>query len=58
MENVSLAALKDVLLSPAGIALDVLYLDRSEGVEANSIRFSPVNSGGFEIGTIRLLYRP
>ncbi|TKA71516.1 hypothetical protein B0A55_06112 [Friedmanniomyces simplex] len=59
IENVSLSALKDVLLSPSGIALEILYLDRTEGGEVNMHRFDPVNShGGVTIGTIRLLYRP
>jgi ubiquitin thioesterase protein OTUB1 len=58
LENVSLSALKDVILSPAGITLEVLYLDRSQGSEVNMHRFSPVNHGGYDIGTIRLLYRP
>ena len=58
IDNVSLSAVKDVLLSPAGITLEVLYLDRSEGSEVNMHRFSPVNHGGFDIGIIRLLYRP
>lgn len=58
IDNVGLSALKDAFLSPAGITLEVLYLDRSEGTEVNMHRFSPVNHGGFDIGTIRLLYRP
>lgn len=58
IDNVSLIALKDVLLSPAGIALEVLYLDRSEGEEVNTHRMDPVTSGGFTVGTVRLLYRP
>lgn len=59
IDNVSLSALKDVFLSTAGIALEVLYLDRTEGEEVNMHRFDPVNyHGGVTIGTIRLLYRP
>ncbi|KAK5164317.1 uncharacterized protein LTR77_010012 [Saxophila tyrrhenica] len=58
LEHLSLNALKDVLLSPAGITLEVLYLDRSHGKEVNMHRFSPVNHGGYDIGYIRLLYRP
>lgn len=58
IENVGLSALKDVCLSPAGITLEVIYLDRSEGDEVNMHRFSPNNTGGFDFGTIRLLYRP
>lgn len=58
IDNVGLTALKDVFLSPAGITLEVLYLDRSEGSEVNMHRFSPVNHDGYDIGTVRLLYRP
>lgn len=58
IDNVALSALKDVLLSPAGILLEVLYLDRSEGSEVTMHRFDPVASGGFTLGSVRLLYRP
>jgi len=58
IDNVSLSALKDVLLSPAGISLEILYLDRSEGDEVTLHRFDPVNYNGVRIGSIRLLYRP
>ncbi|KAL9526824.1 Ubiquitin thioesterase [Sphaerulina musiva] len=58
MDNVALQALKDVLLSPAGIRLEVLYLDRSEGSEVTMHRFDPVAAGGFTLGSVRLLYRP
>ncbi|WPH01714.1 Hypothetical protein R9X50_00456600 [Acrodontium crateriforme] len=58
IENVSMSALKDVLLSPASIQLEVLYLDRTDGVEPNMHRFDPQNSAHPIIGSIRLLYRP
>lgn len=58
IEHVGLSALKDVLLAPAGIFLEVLYLDRSEGSEVTMHRFDPVNNGGFTVGNVRLLYRP
>lgn len=58
IDNVSLSALKDVLLSPAGISLEILYLDRSEGDEVTLHRFDPVNCSGVRMGSIRLLYRP
>lgn len=58
LEHLSLSAFKDVLLSPVGITLEVMYLDRSEGSEVNSHRLSPVGPGGYDIGYIRLLYRP
>ncbi|KAF2763961.1 cysteine proteinase [Teratosphaeria nubilosa] len=57
IDNVSLIALKDVLLSPAGFALEVLYLDRTDGSEVNMHRFDPVGLP-VTIGTICLLYRP
>ncbi|EME38717.1 hypothetical protein DOTSEDRAFT_75461 [Dothistroma septosporum NZE10] len=58
IDHVGLVALKDALLSPAGISLEVLYLDRSEGSEVTMHRFDPVNGGGYAIGRVRLLYRP
>jgi ubiquitin thioesterase protein OTUB1 len=57
LEGLSVTVLKDVLLSHAGITLEILYLDRSEGDAANLHRFSPAVMG-YEVGTIRLLYRP
>ncbi|KAK4495406.1 hypothetical protein PRZ48_013737 [Zasmidium cellare] len=58
IDHVGLVALKDALLSPAGMSLEVLYLDRSEGSEVTMHRFDPVNAGGYTIGSVRLLYRP
>ena len=56
IENIGLSALKDVLLSPAQIALEVMYLDRSAGDEVNLHRFDPIQ--GYTHATVRLLYRP
>lgn len=58
IDNVSLSALKDVFLDAAGITLEIIYLDRSQGIEANMHRYMPSHHGGRDIGTIRLLYRP
>nr|POE89984.1 ubiquitin thioesterase otubain-like [Quercus suber] len=58
IDSVSLHALKDVLLEPAGIALEVIYLDRSVGSEVNTLHLESVTSGDFTTGIIRLLYRP
>lgn len=58
IEHVGLSALKDVLLGPAAISLEVMYLDRSEGDQVTMHRFDPVTNGGYTIGTVRLLYRP
>ncbi|SMY29965.1 unnamed protein product [Zymoseptoria tritici ST99CH_1A5] len=57
IDNIGLSALKDVLLSPADISLEVMYLDRSEGSEVTMHRFDPAN-GALPIGSVRLLYRP
>ena len=56
IDNIGLSALKDVLLSPAQIALEVMYLDRSAGDEVNLHRFDPIS--GYTCATVRLLYRP
>jgi len=56
IDHLGLSALKDVLLGPASIALEVMYLDRSEGNEVNFHRFDPIN--GYTAATVRLLYRP
>lgn len=47
-----------MLLKPAGVGLEILYLDRSIGDEANVHELSqPVNFNGL-LPIIRLLYRP
>lgn len=56
IEHLGLSALKDVLLSPASLALEVMYLDRSIGDEVNLHRFDPIS--GYTAATVRLLYRP
>lgn len=56
IDHLGLSALKDVLLCPAYIALEVMYLDRSAGDEVNLHRFDPI--GGYTAATMRLLYRP
>lgn len=58
IDHIGLTALKDVFLSPAGMALEVLYLDRSEGSEVTMHRFDPATPNGYAIGSVRLLYRP
>lgn len=55
IENVGLSALFDVLLKPASIGLEVIYLDLSPGSEANVHTFEPA---GPRAETLRLLYRP
>lgn len=55
IDHPGIAAITDVLLKPANIALDVIYLDLSEGDEVNVHQFS--TSTGSAQG-ISLLYRP
>lgn len=62
IEHMGIQALFDAIIRPAGITIDVLYLDRSPGEEMNTISFpdpgSHLPSHYLEIPTIRLLYRP
>jgi len=55
IEDIGINALTEILLKPAGIALEIIHLDRSEGAEANVHRFGPMTAA---VATIRLLYRP
>ncbi|KAI9819180.1 MAG: hypothetical protein M1827_007336 [Pycnora praestabilis] len=55
IEHNGLNALIEALIKPAGFALEILYLDRSDGEEANSIQFKPIFP---DSPIIRLLYRP
>jgi ubiquitin thioesterase protein OTUB1 len=64
IDHVGISALIDLLCKPAGIATEVLYLDRSAIHESNEIdtyRWDPIDSRGLPITnspTFRLLYRP
>jgi ubiquitin thioesterase protein OTUB1 len=61
IEHVGMSALVDMLVKPAGIMVEILYLDRSPGTEANTFRWEPVDHSGLALAnppTIRLLYRP
>lgn len=62
IEHLGLNALFDVLLKPAGFALEVMYLDRSAGAELYPHRMEAVDSTtGMALPnapTLRLLYRP
>lgn len=56
IEHVGMTALVDVLIKPAGLAVEIHYLDRSPGTEVNAYRYSP--DSGPTLATFRLLYRP
>ncbi|KAF2433008.1 cysteine proteinase [Tothia fuscella] len=61
IEHVGMNALVDVLVKPAGIAVEILYLDRTPGDEVNTYRFDPVDHHNEPLPappTLRLLYRP
>ena len=57
LDNVGLQAFAAAVINPAGIAVDVLYLDRSEGEEVTQHQW-PVLGNVLDAPTIRLLYRP
>jgi ubiquitin thioesterase protein OTUB1 len=61
IEHVGISALVDVLVKPAGISAEILYLDRSPGDEVTTYRFDPLDQNGMILShppTFRLLYRP
>ncbi|QIW99209.1 hypothetical protein AMS68_004727 [Peltaster fructicola] len=58
IDHVGLSALNDVLLAPAGIGLEVLYLDLTPGPEVNLHNFTRSDQLGYTDTCVRLLYRP
>ncbi|KAF2838985.1 cysteine proteinase [Patellaria atrata CBS 101060] len=61
IDHVGVSVLADVLLKPAGFALEILYLDRSPGTEVTPHCMDPLDVNGIPFQnppTIRLLYRP
>ncbi|KAE9976728.1 hypothetical protein EG328_002443 [Venturia inaequalis] len=61
IEHVGMTALIDVLVKPAGIAVEITYLDRTEGTTPNVYRFAPEDNPALAqttLVTFRLLYRP
>ena len=61
IDHLGMSLLIDILLKPIGFVVEVVYLDRSAGSQANSHRFEPTDSNGqpmLQTGpTIYLLYR-
>jgi ubiquitin thioesterase protein OTUB1 len=61
IDHLGMSALVDVLVKPAGFAVEILVLDRTPSDEANTFQFSPVDQNSTPLRdppTIRLLYRP
>lgn len=54
IDEVGLQALVDGVIEGSDLAVEILYLDRSEGEVANTHRLT----NGPSLDTIRLLYRP
>ena len=59
IEHLSMQACIDAIIKPAGIAVDILYLDRSEGHTVNTVHLpADLSPGQMAAPTLRLLYRP
>ncbi|KAL8998844.1 MAG: hypothetical protein Q9169_002182 [Polycauliona sp. 2 TL-2023] len=59
IDNLGLSACIDAIMKPAGIAVQVLYLDRSPGEQVNQIDWAAEPNAPYSgLSTIRLLYRP
>jgi ubiquitin thioesterase protein OTUB1 len=62
IDHVGLMALIDCLILPAGMAVEIIYLDRSAGDEVNVHRFEKLEGEGVltppDAPVLRLLYRP
>lgn len=58
IEHLGLQACLDAIIKPAGINVEVSYLDRSAGEEINTIVWQGEDTGYGPMPTIRLLYRP
>ncbi|KAF2003808.1 cysteine proteinase [Amniculicola lignicola CBS 123094] len=56
MDHLAMQALAECVVKAGGLALEVLYLDRSEGTEISPYREVPENVANPP--TIRILYRP
>lgn len=62
IDHVGLMALIDCLILPAGLAVEIIYLDRSAGDDVNVHRFEKLDGDGVltppDAPVLRLLYRP
>lgn len=62
IDHLGMTLLIDALLKPVGFAVEIVYLDRSEGSQANSHIFQSEDSNGVPTNPsgpmIHLLYRP
>ncbi|KFZ17515.1 hypothetical protein V501_01685 [Pseudogymnoascus sp. VKM F-4519 (FW-2642)] len=62
IEHLGMTLLIDVLMKPVGIAIEIIYLDRSEGTDVNSRIIQAEDESGTPIHAgvpiVHLLYRP
>ena len=61
IDHAGLMALSECIIQPAGFAVEVIYLDRSDGDEVNIHRFDNSGDGLIlpsDAPALRLLYRP
>ena len=59
IDHLGMNACIDAILKPAGVSVEVAYLDRSPGEEMNTFSWQGVPlKGRNELPTVRLLYRP
>ena len=58
IEQLGLQALSAAVFEPAGIAYEILYLDRSSGGEVTQHNAGVEGQAAKDVGKVRLLYRP
>lgn len=62
IEHLGMTLLIDILMKPVGIAVEIVYLDRSEGTHVNSHLIQAEDDNGIPINPngplVHLLYRP
>jgi ubiquitin thioesterase protein OTUB1 len=57
IEHVGMTLLVEILLKPIDVAVEIVYLDRSEGAQVNTHYF-PIQTPNTERSIIHVLYRP
>ena len=58
IEQFGIQALTDVLIAPAGMVIEISYLDRSPGEQVNVHQFGPTYESYANPPTLRLLFKP
>lgn len=58
IEHIGIQALMEAVIGPAGFKIEITYLDRTPGSEANIIQFDPSTALYSTPPTLRLLFKP